>query len=395
MLDFEYSQPTKVLFGQDSIEKVGAEIRKSASKVMVLSYADAKPEPGNPLGRTLASLEAAGVKYLLSCCVVSNPRIQRVQELAPVCRKEGVDFILAVGGGGVIDTAKGLAFAALLDCDVWENYYMIRGRAVDAALPVGVVLTIPAAGSEGSPSSCMTDEVSHLKRTVSHPNLLPRFVATDPRTHMTLPPYQTACGICDIFSHLVERYFVDTDHVEFTDQLIEAAMRSLLYQAPKVMKDPCDYNARAEIAWIGTVAHNGILNTGRGGGDWASHFMGHELSAFYDMAHGATLAIMMPSWMRYVCGDVPGRFLQFAVRVMGVDAASFLHPDAIIAEGIDRLERFFHSLGLPVTIAEAGIPDDKLEAMAKGSMFAVGKIGSCKVLYEEDALKIFQMAYKK
>ncbi len=394
MLDFEYSQTTKVLFGRESIEKIGAEVKAAADKALVVTYARANPAREAAITRTLAALESAGVECLLRRCVVGNPRVQRAKELIPLCREEGVGFIIAVGGGSVVDTAKAIAFGVMVEGDIWDEYFMVRGKPVPAALPVGVVLTIPAAGSEASASSCMTDELSGLKRTVTHPALLPRFVATDPQIHTTLPPYQTACGICDIFSHLMERYFVAVEHVDFTDRLIEAAMRSLLYNAPKVMREPENYDWRAEIAWIGTVAHNGIMNTGRGGGDWACHFMGHELSALYDMAHGATLTIMIPAWMRYVYPDAKGLFLQFAVRVMGVEAA-LKDEDAAIREGIDRLEAFFNSLGLPTTMQEAGLPADRIPDMARGCMFASGKIGNCKVLFEEDAREIFKMAYKK
>ena len=394
MLDFSYSQTTKVLFGRSSIEKIGEEVRAYTDKALIVTYARVNPAREVAVTRTLAALENAGVSCILKRCVVGNPRVQRAKELIPLCREERVGFVVAVGGGSVVDTAKGIAFGVMTEEDIWDDYFMVRGKAVSAALPVGVVLTIPAAGSEASASSCMTDENSGLKRTVTHPALLPKFVATDPQIHTSLPPYQTACGICDIFSHLMERYFVAVEHVDFTDRLIEAAMRSLLFNAPKVMRDPENYDLRAEIAWIGTVAHNGIMNTGRGGGDWASHFMGHELSAFYDMAHGATLAIMIPSWMRYVYRDARGLFLQFAIRVMGVDA-TLRDDDAAIMEGIDRLEAFFRSLGLPTTMQEAGLPEDKIPEMAHDCVFASGKIGNCKVLYEEDALKIFKMAYKK
>ena len=307
-----------------------------------------------------------------------------MQEGIALCRKENVDFILAVGGGSVIDSAKCIASGVHYDGDVWDFF---EGKeCTNEILPLGVVLTIPAAGSESSDSLVITKEEGLLKWSFSHRNLRPRFAVMNPELTYTLPAYQTACGASDMLAHIMERYFTRVNNVDVTDRMCEAVMRGILYNAPKLLDNPEDYAARAEIMQAGTVAHNDVLTMGRIG-DWASHGIEHELSAIYDIAHGAGLSIIFPAWMKYVYHtDVP-RFVQFAVRVMNVDI-DFARPEEIIREGIRRLEVFYRVMGLPVRLSELNIDETNFALMAKKA----APLGSYVNLQENDVYEIYQLA---
>jgi len=231
------------------------------------------------------------------------------------------------------------------------------------ALPTGNILTIPAAGSESSMFSVITNEDGWYKRAVGSPVLYPRFAIINPELSFTLPSYQVACGCVDILAHLMERYFTQVKNVDVSDRMIEGLMRAVLYNSLVTYTKPSDYNARAEICWAGTLAHNSLLDRGRGG-DWVSHAIGTEMSAIYDIAHGASLSIAFPAWMKYVWKHCPSRFVQFAVRVMDVDLA-YSDDEAIVLEGINRLERFFVSLDMPTRVSHANIPTDRFREMAE------------------------------
>ncbi len=389
MKNFQYHNPTKIFFGRDSEKNVGAEIKQYSDRVLVL-YGGGSVLRNGALNSVRESLESVDLEYFERGGILANPRVGFVREAIKLCQEKDIGFILAVGGGSVIDTAKGIAIGVQNQGDVWEEFYMQRGRYIPNALPLGAVVTIPAAGSETSDGSVLTNEESMLKRALNAPIVRAKFACINPIFHLTLPHYQTASGICDIFSHLMERYFTPVNHVDFTDKLIEGSMKSLILNAYKVLKEPNNYDYRAEIAWIASVAHNGLLDTGRGG-EWSSYFMAQELSALYDIAHGASLAIIIPSWMRYVCHEQPDLFIQFAVRVMHVED-SFRNKEDIIHEGINRLEKFFRDLRMPVTFSDAKIPINNLVEMSKRSVFATGKIGTIKTLYAEDVLEIYKMA---
>jgi alcohol dehydrogenase YqhD (iron-dependent ADH family) len=295
--------------------------------------------------------------------VKPNPRLGLVHEGVKLCKEHNLGLILAVGGGSVIDSAKAIAMGAVIEGDVWD-FYLGKGEPA-AALPIGTVLTIPAAGSESSDGTVVTNEEGGLKRAVGSDLLYPRFSILNPELAFSLPKFQVACGITDIMAHLMERYFTNVTHVAFTDRLIEATMKTLISLAPQVMKNPQDYDAWSELMWVGTVAHNNLLDTGRVG-DWASHFIEHEISGIYDVAHGAGLAVVFPAWMKYVLHHDLNRFVQWSVRVWNVEMDVF-NPEAVARAGIEKMEEFFHSLGLGTTLSDLGIHDDRIDEMADKS----------------------------
>lgn len=387
MLNFTFSNTTKIVFGKGVEEKVGKEAALWGKKVL-LHYGSGHIVRSGLKDRVTASLKAAGVNYVELGGAQPNPRLGLVQEGIALARKEQVDFILAVGGGSAIDSAKAIAIGVPYAGDVWDFY---EGKAdAKESLPVGVVLTIPAAGSEASPSSVITKEEGLLKRGYGSLLLRPKFALMNPELTYSLPPYQTACGISDMMAHIMERYFTNEREVGFSDQLCEAALRSIIQEAPVVMGDPENYGARANIMWAGTIAHNDLLGMGRSG-DWASHNIEHELSALYDVAHGAGLSIVFPAWMKYVYKHDPERFVQFAVRVFAVEQ-DFHNPEQTILEGIRRLEDFFRRIGLPTTFAEANLPADSLEEMAaKSTANDTQKLGTFVPLGQGDVLSIYKL----
>jgi alcohol dehydrogenase YqhD (iron-dependent ADH family) len=269
-------------------------------------------------------------------------------------------LILAVGGGSVIDSAKAIAMGSVIQGDVWD-FFLGKGAPVDA-LPVGTVLTIPAAGSEASTATVITNEVGGLKRGLNSELIYPRFSILNPELAFSLPKFQVACGAVDIMAHLMERYFTNVSHVAFTDRLLEATMKTIISQVPLVMKNSQDYDAWSELMWAGTIAHNNLLNTGREG-DWASHDIEHELSGMYDVAHGAGLAVVFPAWMKYVLHHDLNRFVQWSVRVWNVDMDVF-NPEVVAYTGIEKLEVFCHALGLGTSLADLGIQGDRIDDMA-------------------------------
>jgi alcohol dehydrogenase YqhD (iron-dependent ADH family) len=318
---------------------------------------------------------------------VPNPRLALVRQGIELCRKEKIDFILAVGGGSVIDSAKAIAIGVPYPGDVWD--FFLRRAAVKASLPVGVVLTIPAAGSESSIGMVVTNEEGLYKRDVVDEIVRPRFAILDPELTMTLPARDTANGVADILAHVLERYFTCEPGVDLTDRLCEAAMQSIMRTALLLESEPASYEYRAQIMWAGTIAHNDFLSLGRVG-DWGSHMIEHELSAIYDVAHGAGLSVIFPAWMRYLYRREVQRFAQFAVRVFGLPM-DFAHPEATALAGIRSLEAFFRLLGLPITLAELGVPTDRLEEMAR-KCTERGSVGNFVKLGQQDVLAIYRLA---
>ena len=388
MLSFTFSHPTELVFGIDSINQVG-ELTKNLGKKVLLHYGKASIKKSGLYDVVIKSLTEAGLEVVELGGVQANPIFSLVQEGIELCKSEQIEVVLAVGGGSVMDSAKAIAAGIYVEKDYW-SYFMKRGD-VQKALPIGVVSTLPATGSETSPSSVITNtEVQH-KRSINSKQILPKFAIVDPSYHTTLPAYQTACGISDILSHLIERYFTHTTHVDFTDRLLEASFQTLLINGPLVMKNPQDLNARSEIAFASLVAHNGLLGSGREE-DWASHRIEHELSNYYDIAHGAGLAIIMPHWMRYVYKENPARFEQFARRVFKIDLAFDRQEEAILA-GIDAYEQFLQDLLLPTTLTEAGILDDRFEEMADNAFVDRGHtVGNFKKLNKADVMNIFRLS---
>lgn len=386
MLNFEYHNPTKIVFGKGTEMQVGQLVRAYGSKVL-LHYGGKSIKKTGLYDRVVASLTDAGIAFVELGGVQPNPRLPLVHEGIALARKENVDFILAVGGGSVIDSAKAIALGIPYAGDVWDIY---EGKAQpERALPVGTILTIPAAGSENSPNSVISNEDLAVKIGAKHQMSRPVFSILNPMLCMTLPREQIGYGVCDMMAHVMERYFTTTTHTDLTDRLCEATLRTAMENGRRLMRDSKDYDAWAEIVYTGTLAHNGLLGTGRME-DWGSHKIEHELSAIYDIPHGAGLSVIFPAWIKHVWKDSPAIFLQFAVRVMDVEM-SFNHTEEAIMEGIRRLEGFYKEMELPTRLRELGIGEENLEAMSKKAL-ARGSIGGLRKLTAQDVLDIYRLA---
>ncbi len=391
MLNFSYYNPTRIVFGTGTIGELGS-LAKPYGKKILLHYGGGSIKKNGVYEQVRNSLKAAGLQVVELSGVVPNPRLALVREGIELCKKEQIDLILAVGGGSVIDSAKAIAFGTKLrpDEDVWNDYYMKQDFVVREALPVGVVLTIPAAGSESSTASVITDWDQGLKRDVGSELLIPKFAILDPETNYTLPAYQTACGASDILAHLMERYFTLEKHNDLSDRLLESAMRNVIAYGPLALKHPKEYRYRAELMWTGTIAHNNLLDRGRVG-DWASHNIEHELSGMYDIAHGAGLSIVFPAWMKYVYHTHIDRFLQFAIRVWDV-SLSFDDKDGIVETAIERLEDFYRSLDLPVRLSDADIGSENIRKMAETAMIGRTSLGNFQKLDVDAIEQILKLA---
>lgn len=359
MENFDFRNPTKIIFGRGAENRVGTETAAYAKKIL-LHFGGKSIKNSGLYDRVTASLKSAGVQWVELGGVVPNPRLSLVRQGIKLCKEHKLELILAVGGGSVIDSAKAIAMGSVIDGDVWD-FYLGKGEP-KAALPVATVLTIPAAGSESSTGTVITNDDGLLKRAVNSELIYPRFSILNPELAFTLPPFQVACGASDIMAHLMERYFTNVDHVEFTDRLLEATMKTIARMAPRVLENPRDYDSWSEFMWAGTIAHNNLLNTGRIG-DWASHDIEHEISGIYDVAHGAGLAVVFPAWMKYTLHHDVNRFAQWAARVWNVDT-DYWNAEATAREGIRRLEAFYHSLGLGTKLSDLGVGTDRLDEMA-------------------------------
>jgi len=359
MENFVFQNKTKIIFGKDTENQVGEETANYAKKVL-LHYGGGSIKKSGLYDRITASLKKAGVDFVELAGAQPNPRLSLVKEGIDICRKNDIKFILAVGGGSAIDSAKAIAVGVPYDGDVWDFY---TGKASPArALDVATVLTIPAAGSESSPSSVITNEDGDLKRGLTCDLIRPVFSILNPVLTFTLPAYQTACGAADIMAHIMERYFTTTKCADFTDRLCEATMKAIIHNVPACIKEPENYDVRAEVMWAGCVAHNDLLGTGRNQ-DWSSHGIEHEISGIYDVAHGAGLAVVFPAWMKYVYKSNVNRFVQFASRVWGIDI-DFHNQEKTALAGIAALENFFVSIGMPIRLKDMDVKDDRLEEMA-------------------------------
>jgi len=388
MQNFTFQNTTKIVFGKGTEEEVGEYTAKHGSKVL-LHYGGGSIKKYGTYDKVVKSLEKAGVEYVELGGVEPNPKLSLVKEGIKLAQEENVDFILAVGGGSVIDSAKAISVGYFYDGDVWD--FFTREAEITEALPIGVVLTIPAAGSESSDSAVVTKMEGMYKRDIGSELIRPQFAIMNPEITFTLPNYQTACGAVDIMAHIMERYFTNTENVELTDRLSEQALKTIIKNVPVVLEDNEDYAARAEVMWTGTIAHNNLLGTGREE-DWSSHGIEHELSGIYDVAHGAGLAVVFPAWMNYVYQHDLERFAQFAVRVWGVDP-DFKDLEWTARQGIKRTKEFFSSIGMPVTLEELDIPADRLEEMAQKAT-ENGPIGNFVNLDTEDVLNIYKSALK-
>ncbi len=384
MENFVYQNKTKIIFGKDTENLIGEETKKHSKKVL-LHYGKNSIKKSGLYDKVIESLKKSGVEYIELSGVVPNPRLSLVKEGIKICRENNIDFILAVGGGSVIDSAKAIALGFYYEGDVWD--FFSKQIQIEKALPVGVILTIPAAGSESSRSTVITNEEDGRKMGAGDEILRPEFSILNPDLTMTLPDFQTACGVADMMAHVFERYFTNTKNVDFTDELCEATLRSIIKNCRNVLKEPNNYEYRAEIMWAGCIAHNGLLGTGREE-DWASHQIEHELSAFYDVAHGAGLAVIFPIWMKYVYEHDTKRFVQFAKNVWGINKST---DEQIILEGIKSTKDFFKEIGLPTSLKELEIDDKQLEKMAEKCV-GENSIGNFVNLKKEDVLKIYKLA---
>ncbi len=387
MENFNFYSPTEFVFGKDRENECGKYVKKYGGSRVLVHFGGGSAVRSGLIDRVRKSLLAEGLSVTELGGVKPNPRDTLVYKGIELCRTEKVDFILAVGGGSVIDSAKAIAAGTLYDGDFWDFYC---GKYVERALPIGVVLTIAAAGSEGSGDSVITKEEGLLKRGTGSDVLRSKFSVLNPALTQTLPAYQTACGATDIMAHVFERYFTNTTEVEVTDRLCEAVLLTMVREAPRAIKEPDNYDARANIMWAGMVAHNGLVGVGRDQ-DWNSHGIEHELSALYDCAHGAGLAVIMPSWMEFVCDHNINRFCQMATRVFNCEM-NFEDPRSTALEGIARFRRFLHDLGMPVNFAELGAKEEDIPILVEKFGLGDGRTGGFVHLSSEDIASIYRIA---
>ena len=392
MIDFNYYAPTEVVFGKESEEQVAQLVKKYGGHSVLVHYGGQSAKRSGLLDKVCRLLDEAGVAHVELGGVVPNPRLSLVQKGINLCKEKQIDFILAVGGGSVIDSAKAIAFGVCYEGNVWD-FYLGKKQAV-ACLPVACVLTIPAAGSEMSESTVITNEDGDVKRGYSNDICRPKFAIMNPERTYTLPPYQTAAGVTDMMMHTMERYFTHDDDMTLTTTISEAVLRTMKDCIFAVLKNPTDYRNRAQIMWGGSLAHNGLTGCGVDD-DWATHQLEHELSGMFDVTHGAGLAAVWPSWARYVYKENVSRFVRFAVNVMDVPN-DFTDPDGTALRGIEAMERFYHAIGMPINIHELigrEITDDEIKEMVrKCSRDYKATTGRFKVLKAEDMEAIYQMA---
>ncbi len=391
MLNFNYYNKTRIIFGKDTHKEVGRHLKPYTKKVL-LHFGGESIKNNGVYMDVVESLQSNGIEFVELSGVKPNPRVSLVREGIKLCKEENVDFILAVGGGSVIDSAKAIAIGVEYEGDVWD--FFEKGIKIKSALPLATILTIPAAGSESSTGTVITNEEKQLKLYCEVEFLRPEFSIINPEIYYTLPENQIANGVCDMMSHIMERYFTNTLHTDLTDGLCETTLKTIMKNALILKQDNKNYDAWAEIGFAGNIAHNGLLGLGREE-DWASHDIEHELSAIYDVAHGAGLAVVTIAWMKYVYKANLSMFVQFAVNVMGVEG-SFRNEEIIALEGINRLKKFFVKMGLPVTLKELGIDDSNLEIMAKKATNFNDekefKLGGLRKLGWEDVLAIYKLA---
>ncbi len=392
MKDFKFYAPTKVAFGKNTEEKVGQLVKEFGGTKVLLHYGGNSAIKSGLLARVEQSLQDAGIAYIKLGGVVPNPRVSLVRQGIELCKSEGIDFLLAVGGGSVIDSCKAISSGRYFEGDVWDLY--LKKAKATQYMPIGCVLTIPAAGSEMSDGSVITNEEGWLKKDYCVDEFRCKFAIMNPELTYTLPAWQTACGVTDIMMHTMERYFSKDDDMEITDSIAEALLRTCMSEVHKVLQNPTDYNSRAQIMWAGSLAHNDLTGCGTSG-DWATHNLEHELSGMFDVSHGAGLAAMWGSWARYVRSENMSRFARFAVNVMGVKQ-NFRSLEETAEAGIQAMEAFYHSIGMPTSIHELigrDITDAEIEEMAlKCSNGGNGTIGCLKVLGCKDMAEIYKMA---
>ena len=392
MHGFTYYTPTKVVFGKDTEKETGRLAREAGATKVLIHFGGRSAVRSGLIDRVKASLDEAGVSHVELGGVVPNPHLGKVREGIELCRREGVDFILAVGGGSVIDSAKAIAYGlADPDHDVWGLFLHERNAA--GCLPVGTVLTIAAAGSEMSNSCVITNELTGEKRSYNDDIARPRFAVMNPELTLTLPDYQTESGCADIMMHTMERYFTNGGTMELTDAIAEGLLRTVMHCAEVLHADPANYDARAEVMWASSLSHNGLTGCGNDGGDWMPHQLEHELGGMFDVTHGAGLAAVWGTWARYVMADCLPRFVRYATNVMGVAPQG--SDEATAIAGIEAMEAFYRRIGMPTSLRELGIDptEEQMTAMAESACRACGGgKGSAKYLVASDMAEIYRLA---
>lgn len=393
MRNFEYYTPTRIIFGKDTHQQIGSLLKEQHCRKVLIHYGGSSAVHSGLLGEIQSLLDEAGIAWVTLGGVVPNPRLSKVREGISLCRREQVDFLLAVGGGSVIDSCKAIGYGvANPEDDVWD--YFLKTKTPRACLPVGVILTIAASGSEMSNSCVITNEEGWLKRgSVKCDACRPKFAVLNPRLTYTLPQYQTESGCVDILMHTMERYFVNIETMEITDSISESLMQTVIYNARILMKEPGNYNARAEVMWAGSLSHNGLTGCGTASGDWACHQMEHELGGLYDVAHGAGLAALWGSWARYVYLENPERFAQFATNVFDIPSGIDFEKTALA--GIEAMEDFFRCIEMPTNLSELGLhlTEEEIHELAfKCSFEDTRMIGGIQLLNMKDIEKIYRMA---
>ncbi|MCR4735771.1 MAG: iron-containing alcohol dehydrogenase [Treponema sp.] len=391
MFDFKYFTPTKVLFGKNTEEKVAELIKEFGGKKVLIHYGGGSVIRSGLMQKVTDLLDKAEISYIKLGGAVPNPHLSLVYEGIELCKKEKVDFLLAIGGGSVIDSAKAMAYGLLNEGDVWDFYDY--KRIAKGAMPLGVILTLAATGSEMSDSSVITKEEGLIKRGYSSDFGRPKFAILNPELTMTLPDYQTACGCTDIMMHTMERYFTNGGNMELTDSMAEALLRTVKENALILTKEPKNYDARAQVMWAGSLSHNGLTGCGNDGGDWMTHKLEHELGGLYDVAHGAGLAAIWGSWARYVYKNCLPRFKRYAINVMGIPNSG--SDEEIAIKGIEAMEDFYREIKMPTNLRELGVKasDEDLALMAHKCAVGVnGGKGSARFLKEEDMLEIYKMS---
>ena len=390
MMNFQYYTPTKVIFGKGTLDQVGEQVKAFGGKKVLIHYGGGSVKRTGVLDRVKASLATAGIGYVELGGVVPNPHVGLVREGVALCEKEGVDFLLPVGGGSTIDSAKAIGYGVACGGEVWDFYDF--KRTPTACLPIGAVLTIAAAGSEMSDSSVITNEDGGIKRGCNSDLCRCKFAIMDPELTMTLPDYQTACGCADILMHTMERYF-NLDEMALTDAIAEGLMRTVIDASKALVKDPKNYEARANVMWASSLSHNGLTGCGAGKGDWACHRLEHELGGMFDVAHGAGLAAVWGTWARYVMPECPARFAKFAVNVLGV--APEKDDTATALKGIEAMEDFYREIKMPTNLKELGLElteEQVLELAEKCDIATRGNLGAAKHLTREDMAEIYRRA---
>jgi len=387
MNNFNFFSPTFFVFGKGRENEAGKYVKRFGGTRVLIHFGSGSVIKSGLLARVKASFKAENIYFTELGGVQPNPRSGLVYKGIEICKKENIDFILAVGGGSAIDSAKAIALGALYEGDFWDFY---EGKQIEKALPVATILTISAAGSEGSMGTVITHENGMLKRAANGEPLRPVFSILNPELTCTLPNYQTACGATDMMAHVMERYFTNTKNVEITDRLCEGILLTIINETPKALSKPNDYEARANLMWAGMVAHNDTCGVGRED-DWSSHNMEHELSGLYDVAHGAGLAVMFPAWMKYVMHQNVMLFAQFAVRVWGCEM-DFENPENTARQGIECYEKFMTSIGMPIRFSELGAKSEDIPTLVKTMGLGKNTLGSFVKLTEEDVAKIYELA---